>query len=219
MAETGGSNGSDAASVDFSNLSSTWNDGATTFNGIKLNVTNTASASDSKLLDLQVGGVTKFRVDPFNGDLEFSSSISTGQAQIKVGGTNILKMYGSGWGNQPLHVLSLGGVNVVAGASLRWANQTFLYSSAANVIDQYNGVNGQAYHLYNTRTDENNYERGFMKWNSNALEIGAEAAGTGVVRAVRIPSAIVEITSLPTTDPTSAGQLWNDSGTLKVSAG
>ena len=29
----------------------------------------------------------------------------------------------------------------------------------------------------------------------------------------------VVLANLPTSDPTVAGQLWNDSGTLKVSAG
>ena len=30
---------------------------------------------------------------------------------------------------------------------------------------------------------------------------------------------IKNMSNLPTSDPTNAGQLWNDSGTLKVSAG
>jgi hypothetical protein len=36
----------------------TWNDAAVTFTGIKVNITNTASAAGSLLLDLQVGGVS-----------------------------------------------------------------------------------------------------------------------------------------------------------------
>jgi hypothetical protein len=32
-------------------------------------------------------------------------------------------------------------------------------------------------------------------------------------------SGIVKFTGLPTSDPAVAGQLWNDTGTLKVSAG
>lgn len=43
-------------------LVATWNNVATTFNGIKLDVTDTASAAASKLIDLQVGSVTKFNV-------------------------------------------------------------------------------------------------------------------------------------------------------------
>ena len=42
----------------------TWNAGGTTFQGIFLNVTNTASAAASTLLDLQVGSVSQFNVSP-----------------------------------------------------------------------------------------------------------------------------------------------------------
>ena len=41
---------------------STWNDGGVTFNGIKLDITNTASAAASKLIDLQIGSITQFSV-------------------------------------------------------------------------------------------------------------------------------------------------------------
>ena len=43
-------------------LTDTWNAGGTTFTGIGLNVTDTASAAGSLLIDLQVGGVSQFRV-------------------------------------------------------------------------------------------------------------------------------------------------------------
>lgn len=43
-------------------LADTWNNGGTSFNGIKLNVTDTASAAGSKLLDLQVGASSKFNI-------------------------------------------------------------------------------------------------------------------------------------------------------------
>jgi hypothetical protein len=43
-------------------LTDTWNNAGTSFNGIKLNVTDTASAAGSKLVDVQIGGVSKFTV-------------------------------------------------------------------------------------------------------------------------------------------------------------
>lgn len=69
----------------------TWNSGATAFTGWKLNVTDTASAAGSLLLDLQVGGVSKFNVrkdglltlgglassGANNGELWFDSSPKT----------------------------------------------------------------------------------------------------------------------------------------------
>jgi hypothetical protein len=50
-----------AASSDFT-VDLDWNDAAVTFTGLKLNVTDTASLSDSKLLDLQSGGTSQLSV-------------------------------------------------------------------------------------------------------------------------------------------------------------
>lgn len=43
-------------------LSTTWNSSGTTYNAIKYNVTDSASASDSALVNLQIGGTSMFRV-------------------------------------------------------------------------------------------------------------------------------------------------------------
>lgn len=45
------------------NLTETWNSSGTTFTGVKYNVTDTASAAASLLMDLQVGGVSKLSVE------------------------------------------------------------------------------------------------------------------------------------------------------------
>lgn len=44
------------------NMADTWNAGATTFTAIKMNVTDTASAAASLLMDLQVGGTSKANI-------------------------------------------------------------------------------------------------------------------------------------------------------------
>lgn len=44
------------------NITQTWNSGATTFTGIVVNITNSASAAASLLEDIQVGGITKHSV-------------------------------------------------------------------------------------------------------------------------------------------------------------
>lgn len=51
------------ATMNIYDMVDTWNDGATTFNAIKMNVTDTASTSSSLLIDLQVGGSSRFSVD------------------------------------------------------------------------------------------------------------------------------------------------------------
>jgi hypothetical protein len=43
-------------------LTDTWNNVATTFTAVKMNVTDTASAAGSLLMDLQVGGATKANI-------------------------------------------------------------------------------------------------------------------------------------------------------------
>lgn len=50
------------ASKPLFDLTQTWNAGAVTFTGLKFNVTDTASAAASLLLDLQVGGTSRFSV-------------------------------------------------------------------------------------------------------------------------------------------------------------
>ena len=40
-----------------------------------------------------------------------------------------------------------------------------------------------------------------------------------VANNMTVAGTVVKLTGLPTSDPASAGQLWNDSGTLKISAG
>ena len=46
------------------NITGTWNNSGTTFDApLFMNITNTASAAGSLLADLQVGGVSQFKVD------------------------------------------------------------------------------------------------------------------------------------------------------------
>lgn len=62
ITHTGQSLGSGLTTPYYS-LTGTWNDASTTFTAMKINITNTNSASGSKLLDLQIGSATKFNVD------------------------------------------------------------------------------------------------------------------------------------------------------------
>lgn len=64
----------------------TWNAGGVTFTGIFLNVTNTASATASKLIDLQVGGVTQFNVTR-GGALTTTGAIVSGTTLKSAGYT------------------------------------------------------------------------------------------------------------------------------------
>lgn len=67
------------------------------------------------------------------------------------------------------------------GGSLLWQD--------TNIIEQRNSTSAQTLLLYNTFTDASNYERGFVRWNSNVFEIGTAAAGTGANRALTLNTA------------------------------
>lgn len=95
--------------ADIFDMADTWNEGATVFNSIQMDVTDIASAAGSAFVNLLLNGMKKFEVLK-NGELQ----------------------------------------------------------------------------NYNTYTDASNYERGYLKWGSNILTIGTQAAGTGTVRAVAI---------------------------------
>jgi hypothetical protein len=241
-------------------LADTWNDGATTFTAIKMDVTDTASAAASLLLDLQVGGASRFKVAK-------TGTTTFGNSAVIIDG--------------PSGTITAASTISINSGAFRFLADTFLVRDAAGVLAQRNGTNAQTFNLYNTYTDASNYERGFMKWNSNVLQIGAEAAGTGTVRPIQFitnsyiaktagganyaveagsyvryasgvdllwsnnVNAITGITTdvgikraaagqlqitdgstgtgelifiVPTTDPGITGALWNNAGTLSISA-
>jgi len=66
-----------------------------------------------------------------------------------------------------------------------------LWFPSANLIRQINSTNAQTFELYNTTDSDTtpvNYERGYMRWATNILEIGAEKGGTGTDRGVILKS-------------------------------
>ena len=195
-------------------IAATWNNGATTFTGIKLNVTDTASASGSLLMDLQVGGSSKFNVGK-NGVIYVGGQENariTGQAVgISLGGSNIRAFVG-GTNSAGAHGIYCGAVGVIGFSSSNNPTSASydvgVFRDAANTLAQRNGVNAQAYNIYNTYTDASNYERVSMGWSGNVFSISAGAAGTGVTR-------VIHISGLPTSNP-GPGILWNNSGVVNV---
>lgn len=57
---------------------------------------------------------------------------------------------------------------------------------AAETLALRNSTNAQIFHVYNTFTDSDNYERGMFAWDTNVLEIGTKNAGTGSQRSVSL---------------------------------
>jgi len=80
-------------------LTDTWNAGGTTFNAIKMNVTDTASAAASRLVSLQVGGVERFGVRK-DGQGYFAGNVGIGTsspgAALDIGGGGFFQISSSG---------------------------------------------------------------------------------------------------------------------------
>lgn len=155
-------------------MNDTWNNVATTFAAIKMNVTDTASAAASKLLDLQVGGVSQFSVTK-------GSQVYGNNSLIYLGfnGTDYAKI------NAPDGFASQVGFSLTS--SVYSASDIFLLREGAGILAQRNGVNAQSFRLYNTYTDAANYERAVFDWSTtaNTLTIGTQKAGTGATRSIQ----------------------------------
>ncbi len=106
-----------------------------------------------------------------------------------------------------------------------------LFRDAADTLAQRRTTNAQTFRVYNTFTSATNFERAKIEWASNILRVGTEkgtAGGTardmelqtdGTTRITVKADGAILFSGIPTSNPNAAGQLWNDGGTLKISAG
>jgi len=192
------------ANVPISNLTTTWNNVSTTFTGIKLNVTDTASAAGSLLMDLQVGAVSRFKVTK-DGFLTLKGNL----AEISIGytgETNILIQQG-GFINSNVGSIAWSS----SGTGVSGGNRDLsLFRDAANTLAQRNGVNAQTHRIYGTYTDVSNYRRLTKTMSIGGVaEIKPEGAGTGA------SGNVLHISGLPTSNP-GPGILYSNLGIVTV---
>jgi hypothetical protein len=110
-----------------------WNDAAVTFTGLKLNVTNTASAAGSNLLDLQVGGASQLSVKT-NGNLRIGST--TAGAIIGAGDNSFrsIQFGGSLLGSNGIGAITSGSAfNTRSNGSFGWVDGTNPYSGTVDL--------------------------------------------------------------------------------------
>lgn len=193
----------------------TWNNAAVTFTGWRLNVTDTASNAASLLLDLQVGGSSRFSVAK-NGNLRtnvITTDVSEGafifsSASANVGSSAavvVSNFDGLGTNNGRFQWVFPSSIGVSSIGVVGWGSDVKLWRDAANTLAQRNGVNAQTLRVYNTFTDASNYERGKIEWASNVLRIGTEKAGTGTARGLEFQTDGATRLSIPVTDVAGGG--------------
>jgi hypothetical protein len=154
------------------NHTQTWNDAADTMIGWRLNITDTASAAASLLIDLQVGGSSKFNINKAG----VLSSGSVANFDVRYGGSGSFRVLNASG------ILTFFTANDIIG--LGSAIDVQLARDAANTLAQRNGTAAQAFRVYNTFTDASNYERGLVGWVANLFTISTQAAGTGSSRSL-----------------------------------
>ena len=93
-------------------LTQTWNDAADTFIGLKVNVTDTASAAASLLMDLQISGTSKFKVT--------KAGTLTTVGDISIQGST--------------------GLTLIASGAIFWASASIIGNSSNGVIGLYNAA-------------------------------------------------------------------------------
>lgn len=177
------------ASAPALDVTQTWNSGATTFAGVRLNVTDTASAAASLLHDWQVGGTTRAALTKAgylyltaNGSGPFLTPVdatTTGFGAHAGGGNPEI----SGWVGGTTKLRFRGSYSFVAtplAIATDHANpDLYLYRDAANTLAQRNGTNAQTLRVYRSYTDGSNNSRFMLGWNSTTALLHAEGAGTG----------------------------------------
>lgn len=174
----------------------TWNNGATTFTAVKMNVTDTASAAGSLLMDLQKGGVSQEKTDK-NGNKTLLGSIRTKR------GTAADPGWGFDSSDTGFFIPNSNNIGVVIGttdayrmrvadftigtALLGWgtnidAPDLLIGRDAANTLAQRNGTAAQAFRLYKNYANAGaDQQRLFFDFNgsSGAARIATTWGGTG----------------------------------------
>lgn len=212
-------------------IASTWN---TTGNPALIYglVTNTASGATAKLIDLgTVAAGSLFKVDK-SGNMTVAGTATIGLGTIQDMGSGQLALVAGRLYVQGGFVSAYGGLNITTSTYGTGFGAMLMPSEvASHILELRSGANAQCLGVYNTRTSSTNYERFVIDWQAspNVVKIGTQRGSTGgeardveivtdnVTRITVKASGAILFSGLPGTDPGVSGQLWNDSGTLKVS--
>lgn len=145
--------------ADIFNLTDSWNNGATTFDAIKMNVADTASGGSSRLINLQRNGTSQFACDKFGTTTtegEFRVGFVTPISALGLSGATVRNSNGYRWSStssttgavdtQLLRggaaIISFRGSSSSVGAAANFLEQTAPAAPAANEVVLYAEDNG-----------------------------------------------------------------------------
>jgi hypothetical protein len=156
-------------------------------------------ATSGSASDLSTGTLPLARLDSLVSRDDINNSFTSGQTITAPANTSALTASYSVTGANTTALVSLTGTwNTTGVARGILLNITDTASAATSrLLDlgvgsrtQYAFTKSRQFWLFNSAPatqDASNFERGFMRWNSNVLEIGTEAGGTGTAnRSIRL---------------------------------
>jgi hypothetical protein len=114
-----------------------------------------------------------------------------------------------------------GDLTLSSGDLLVGFNQNIRLGSATYPFNIYRDSVGNLFTYFDDHYDSGNARIKFrMRVDGSAVTpLELSPSGVNVAGNLTVGGTEVTLSNLPTADPTNAGQLWNDSGTVKVSAG
>ena len=161
------------------------------FTAIKANVTDTASDPTSKLLDLQVGGVSKFSINKA-GDLTMNSAADPGTyisnpylGFLFFGGNARSFFLGQdGGGNGLANMSSFGSIGFSSAAIPAYnTSDVRLWRDGAGQLALRNGANAQTFRVYNTYSNAGvDVEYLQLSTSVNGFRVGTNSSGSGTPR-------------------------------------
>jgi hypothetical protein len=226
------------------NLTDTWNAAGTTFAGIKMVVTNTASDASSRLLDVSVTGATtgSFTVDKsgnaaVSGTLTATSLTLTTPLAVANGGTGLTSLtsgqipFGSGTGafgsssglfwSSGNNALGIGTSSPQTAANYSWltvdGTTVGAFSLRTSGTENFRFTANSAI----SAVDLNTISNWPMTIRTNNTERARfDAAGNFLFGATAVGTSAVRVIGIgngtaPSTSPANMGQLYVESGALK----
>ena len=187
--------GTITASTPALDVTQTWNNGAVAFDAFKINVTNTASNAASKLMNLQVGGVSRVSFGATSGTMSLEAgafTIAPNGGYGMISGSSLLIMMFRP--DRPGFALASGGSLAFTSGAASGTVDTAVNRNAAGVVEVNNGTAGTF--------------RDLIVRNAFINGTGSIGDGVGVV-------GIKNATTAPTTNPTGGGILYVEAGALK----
>lgn len=219
-------NGTLTASAPVLDLSQTWNNAAVTFTGVNIAISESASAAGSRFFDVKRGATSIFSLRNFVGNSADEVLGIQGPSRGFIFGPQGTTT-GSGFFSLRWQ-LNLAGL--ARDAIFAWGTDVYgttydlaIQRDAADTLAQRRLANPQTFRLYNT-TDAGlaNYERGFMRWSSNVLQIGSESAGSGTSRNLELYSGGALRMTLSTASgvvlPGASALAWGGGGSRIIGA-